>query len=369
MRSVGEADGARSGGLREVAVAEAQHDRAAHPVAVAQAAGEPIDDLGEDEVEFVGRARAAAERALRADGPAAPRGVDRARIPQPGQRVQVRAGRLAQQPLGGRGFELGQLPDGADAEPVQLLGGHGTDPPQPFDRQREQERLLPLGFDHEQPVGLADRAGDLGEELGPRDPDRDGQSDLRTNPLTQSHRDLLGRARDASETADLQKRLVDGEPLHERRRIAEDREHVSTGRGVGVHPRRDDHGIRAQVARLPAAHRGAHPTGLRLVARRQHHAAADDDRPAAQRGRVTLLDRGVEGVEIGVQHGRLAPHPALPPIVRPADRRTHRRHGLRVRSPCWRASKPPYPASRVFRTSAAGRIPGDDGVRSGSATP
>ena len=105
----------------------------------------------------------------------------------------------------------------------------------------------------------------------------------------------------------------------------------STGRGVGVHPRRDDHGIRAQLARLPAAHRGAHPTGLRLVARRQHHAAADDDGPAAQRGRVTLLDRGVEGVEIGVQHGRLAPHPALPPIVRPADRRTHRRHGVAVR--------------------------------------
>ena len=219
-------------------------------------------------------------------------------------------------------------PTVCDAEPVQLLGGHGTDPPQPFDRQREQERLLPLGFDHEQPVGLADRAGDLGEELGPRDPDRDGESDLRTNPLTQSHRDLLGRARDAPETTDLEERLVDGEPLHERRRIAEDREHVSTGRGVGVHPRRDDHGIRAQVARLPAAHRGAHPAGLRLVARRQHHAAADDDRPTAQRGRVALLDRGVERVEIGVQHGRLAPHPALPPIVRPADRRTHRRHRL-----------------------------------------
>ncbi len=115
-----------------------------------------------------------AERALRADGPAAPRGVDRARIPQPGQRVQVRAGRLAQQPLGGRGFELGQLPDGADAEPVQLLGGHGADAPQPFDRQRQQELLLSLGFDDEQPVGLADRAGDLGEELRARDPDRDG---------------------------------------------------------------------------------------------------------------------------------------------------------------------------------------------------
>ncbi len=173
VRSVGGADGARSGGLREVAVAEAQHDRAAHPVAVAQAPGEPVDDLSEEEVEFFGRARAAAERALGADGSAAPRGVDRAWIPQPGQRVQVRAGRPAQQSLGGRGFELGQLPDGVDAEPVQLLGGHGADPPQPFDRQREQELLFPLGFDDEQPVGFADGARDLGEELGPRDSHRD----------------------------------------------------------------------------------------------------------------------------------------------------------------------------------------------------
>ena len=252
----------------------------------------------------------AAERALGADGAATPCGVDRSRIPQPGQRVQVRSGRLAQQPLGGRGFELGELPDGVDAEPVQLLGGHGADTPQPLDRQRKQELLLPVGLDDEQPVGLAHRAGDLGEELGARDPDRDGQSDLRAHPLPQSHRDLLGRAHDVAEAADLEERLVDGEPLDERRRVAEDREHVLAGRGVGVHPRRDDHGIRAQVARLPAAHRGAHSTGLRLVARREHHPAADDDRPTAQRRRVALLDGGVEGVEVGVQHGRLAPHRA-----------------------------------------------------------
>jgi hypothetical protein len=75
------AEGARSGGLREVAIAETQHDRAAHPVPIAEAAGEPIDDLGEDEVQFVDRARAAAERTLRADGAASARGVNRARVP------------------------------------------------------------------------------------------------------------------------------------------------------------------------------------------------------------------------------------------------------------------------------------------------
>ena len=166
------------------------------------------------------------------------------------------------------------------------------------------------------------------------------------HPLAQSHRDLLGRARDAAEPADLQERLVDGEPLDERRRVAEDREHVAAGRGVGIHPRRDDHGIRAQLARLPAAHRRAHPAGLRLVARGEHHAAAHDHRPSAQRGRVALLDRGVERVEVGVQHGRLAPHPALPPIARRADRPTHRGHAGRG---------PPRPARRGRCEPAAAR--------------
>ncbi len=75
------AEGARPGGSGEVAEAEPQHDGAAGAVAVAQPASEPIDDLGEDEVEFFGRSRAVSEGALRADGSASPRGVDRARIP------------------------------------------------------------------------------------------------------------------------------------------------------------------------------------------------------------------------------------------------------------------------------------------------
>ena len=64
--------------------------------------------------------------------------------------------------------------------------------------------------------------------------------------------------------------------------------------------------LRAQPARLPAAHRRAHAARPRLVARREHDAAADDHRPAAQPRIVALLDRRVERVEVGVQDRRLA---------------------------------------------------------------
>ena len=52
---------------------------------------------------------------------------------------------------------------------------------------------------------------------------------------------------------------------------------------VRRHPRRHDDRVRAQPARLPAAHRRADAERLRLVARREHDPAADDHRPAAQR--------------------------------------------------------------------------------------
>jgi hypothetical protein len=83
-----------------------------------------------------------------------------------------------------------------------------------------------------------------------------------------------------------------------------DLEHRGAGLRVGLHARRHDERVRAQLSSLASAHRGAHAVGLGFVACREHDATADDDRTAAQRGVITLLNRGVEGVEIGVQDGR-----------------------------------------------------------------
>jgi hypothetical protein len=104
---------------------------------------------------------------------------------------------------------------------------------------------------------------------------------------------------------------VDGDPLDQRGRVAEDLEHPSAGLGVGRHARRHDDGVGAQLQGLASAHRRLHPAALRLIAGRHHHAAADDDRPPTQPGSVALLDGGEERVEVGVQHRRLAAHPRL----------------------------------------------------------
>ena len=83
-------------------------------------------------------------------------------------------------------------------------------------------------------------------------------------------------------------------------------EHRLARLGVRRHPRRHDHRPGAQPAGLRAAHRGPDAAGLRLVAGREHDAAPDDHRATAEAGIVSLLDRGVERVEVGVQDRGLA---------------------------------------------------------------
>ena len=56
------------------------------------------------------------------------------------------------------------------------------------------------------------------------------------------------------------------------------------------------------------AHRRADAERLGLVAGREHDAAADDHRPAAQARVVALLDRRVERVEVGVEDRAHARH-------------------------------------------------------------
>ena len=226
--------------------------------------------------------------------------------------MDVRSGRLAEHALRGRGLELRELSDRADAVTVQLLRRHRADSPQPLDGKRQQELLLPVGLDDEESVGLAHRTRHLGEELRAGDADRDREARLGAHALPQPDGDGLGSAGDASQPADLEERLVDGEPFHERGGVAEDAEDVFAGRGIGLHPRRDDDGVGAQLPRLPATHRGADAACLRLVARGQHDPAADDHRTPAELRRITLLDRGVERIEIGVQNRRFPAHPVLP---------------------------------------------------------
>ena len=163
----------------------------------------------------------------------------------------------------------------------------------------QEGQLLPR-LDHEQPVGLSDAAGDLGEELGPRDADRDREADLLPDSCPELDRDLGRRTRDVAEAADVEKRFVDRQSFDDRRGVLEDLEHGLARLGVSGEPWRHDDSVRTQTERLPAAHRCADPARLGLVARGEHDATADEHRPAAEPGVIALLDRRVERIKVGV---------------------------------------------------------------------
>ena len=184
---------------------------------------------------------------------------------------------------------------------VQLVGGHRAHTPQPAHRERMQESQLTPRRNQQQAIRFGFLAGHLGEELRPRDTDRDGQSDPIADLAAQPGRDLHRCPGDAPQPADVQERLVHRNRLHQRRGVAENLEDRVAGLRVSGHPGRDHRGLRAQPSRLGAAHRGAHAVGLGLVAGRQYHSAADDHRPAAQGRVVALLDGGIERVEVRVQ--------------------------------------------------------------------
>ena len=164
----------------------------------------------------------------------------------------------------------------------------------------------PSGGTTSRPLGFATALATLARNLVLRDPDRDRQADLLEHLAPQPHGDLGRRARDSLHPAHVEEGLVDRQPFDQRRGVVEDAEHRLARLGVGRHARRDDDRVRAQAARLPAAHRGADAAGLRLVAGREHDAAADDHGPSAQARLVSLLDRRVERVQVGVQDRRLA---------------------------------------------------------------
>jgi hypothetical protein len=171
-----------------------------------------------------------------------------------------------------------------------------------------EKAQLTIGRHDEQTVRLGDGARHLGEELRPRDTNRDRQTDAVAHLSSQPRGDLGRRARDPLEPANVKERLVDRQPFDERRAVLENAKSRLARLGVGRHSRRDHDRARTQPPGLPATHRGTHSESLGLVARGQHHSRADDDRPAAQAWIISLLDGRVERVEVGVKDRRRAQH-------------------------------------------------------------
>ena len=188
-----------------------------------------------------------------------------------------------------------------------LPRGHRPDAPEPLDRQRVEEGELAVGRHHQQAVGLGHAARHLGEELRPRDADRDRQADPLAHVAPQPRRDLGGRARDALAARGRRgtpRRSTAPRPAASCRRTPRTPPCSPRSRPTCAARRRSPAGTAGGPAAPPIAVRT--PQALRLVAGREHDPAADDHRPAAQARVVSLLDRRVERVEVGVQDRRLA---------------------------------------------------------------
>ncbi len=134
--------------------------------------------------------------------------------------------------------------------------------------------------------------------------------------------------------------------------------HRVAGVAVGVEPAGEERRVRAPRPGLAGRHRRADAVLPGLVRRGRHHAAAadaaDDDRLAAQRRLVALLDRGEERVQVEVEHRRVRSR-----MARNVPRRHRRaRPATTVHRPGRRGRSPQAAPRRRARSSARpGSVP------------
>jgi hypothetical protein len=162
------------------------------------------------------------------------------------------------------------------------------------------------GLDDHQAVGFRNLGCNLRQVLGRGDADRDRKPDLVAHAAADLGRDLGGSAEEVHRPGDVEECFVDRDALDERREVPQ---HVDRGVAeplVLAEVTADELQVGTEAACLPAGHPTVDSECLGLVRRGQDHAATDRDRCAAQTRIEELLDRRVEGIEVGVQDRRAA---------------------------------------------------------------
>src|SRR5436190_23697720 len=95
--------------------------------------------------------------------------------------------------------------------------------------------------------------------------------------------------------------LVDGDALDGRREIAQDCDGGVAEPLVFAEMPVDKHEVWTELPRAASGHAASHAESPRLIGGREHDAAADRNRLAAQARVEQLFDRRVEGVEVRVE--------------------------------------------------------------------
>src|SRR5262245_45569872 len=102
--------------------------------------------------------------------------------------------------------------------------------------------------------------------------------------------------------------LVDGDAFDGRREIAQDSDGGITEPLVFVEVSADKHEVGTELPRAPSGHGASYAEAPRLVGCREHDAAADRNRLAAQARVKQLFDRRIKGVEVRVENGGCGNH-------------------------------------------------------------
>ncbi len=268
--------------------------------------GDPVDQRDQDGVDLLHRPPRSAQCPLRADRTPPPPGLHRPGIAIVGERMQMPPRGRAPAATPARPRPAGR-PGPRSRSPARAASSTVTGPT-PHSRSTGsgcRNSSSPSGGTTSRPSGLATPLATLARNLVRAMPTVIGSPTRSSTARAQPHSDVDRRSGDPPHPAHVQKRLVDREPLHQRRGVVEDSVDRLACLGVGGHARPHHDRVRTQPAGLPTAHRGADAVGLGLVAGCQHHTAADDHRPSTQAGIVSLLDRRVERIQVGVENGRL----------------------------------------------------------------
>ena len=230
-------------------------------------------------------------------------GLDFPRVPIPGQRPKLAADRPAEQSLQRLARCLGQLPDGQNPDLGQPGPGHRTDSPHELHREVVQKVELGVWLNDDQTIRLGDLGCNLGQVLGPGHADRDRQTDFCSNPGSDGAGHVGRRTEQMDRSANIGEGFVDRNPLDERGEVAHDVDGGIAEPLVLLVVAADELQVWAQLAGEAPRHAAADSKRLGFVGRRQHHSTADGNRFPAQRRIEELLDRCIEGIEIGMENG------------------------------------------------------------------
>src|SRR6516164_6300730 len=102
--------------------------------------------------------------------------------------------------------------------------------------------------------------------------------------------------------------LVDGDALDGRREIAQDGDGGIAEPLVFVEMSADKNEVGTELPRTPSRHAASYAEGPRFVRGREHDAAADRNRLAAQARVKQLFDRRIKGVQVRVKNGGCGNH-------------------------------------------------------------